>query len=1253
MRLRLGTNAGLKFAIAFILVLLPLFGPPERARADGGSAYGPNLLKNGSFETWSGDTPTSWTKGLAAGGTLSRETDPANVQDGASSARLSAPAATGDSASLRQNGIAVTGGKNYLVSFYYKKPLSPSTAYVYFKLTYRKSDGTTITPTTVEKLPTAERASFVLFQKKFAVPAEAVSVTYEFLMQRGAELIVDHASYAEATGDVPEIGEGPNLLANSGFDAWSSGQLNVWTPVVADGGQVLASSQAGYRLKGSAVQLDAPQPGDSAAVVQGALPVSGGQLYRASFTYRTDFVSGTAQLRVLFKDAAGQTLRTVSADLFDEEHDRFATLAELDATAPANAVTAAFEAVVEHGRVWVDEASFRTVPNLITDGSFESPLAASGWSAASAPGTTGGSVVRVTSGGFDLDGAVTIATYGSEDEWSVGQSTGPLPEEYRRFKINALYKVQQMGEGAESFIRLTWLDANDQPIQLTAGANPPFASGQLPLTSFDAPVLERDGEWHRLTQVLLMPAGAAKLELRLVGRGGASEVMWDGIQIEPYLDMYKADGAPATGLTMAYSWSNEIDPAVFWSKIPAASLQPTSAPVWESGLLRRHFFGLDGYYYLNYYTPFNNKMSQARIPYLEHTVGVSAATGAPSTVKAGDLPFNVTASPDGPNREYYAGGNQASVGTYATLYTLTGEQSFLDRAKELMQFSDYSQYKPDGDNPFVRIHYPEEWQRLLDTGRNVQFRGGWDYKFNYNWTNVYGYTYPKHSPDGHVNAQIGGRMLHLYPYADDAASVLNAVYEFAYNQIPLNGFNYGIYKDRAYYWFGYGPSTTGIPNDASNPLGDGTDNINAAKAHVFAKVGYLRNDPKMLELARGLLWYLAREYEYDGAFYYDSAENPLNTTRAVLDQSHETMMVWDAMHAFAYLKQAGVDIGAEEAVWNEALDMTVTSALWYQGDRYIKALKAYDGAPEPNAPLTIATYVQAIGKGPYTNVKWFDKLGPNMVVPASLNVRISKIVPPSAAETDWTVDPNRDVVYTVTPGSMADDGIVLPWPLQQGDLYRIAYTATTGAGFDRNVDTMPNAGAAFYLDGGSGGKLEIAEAMAPPMRIDLNVNASNLLSFPAQLYFPFPSATSAALELPTAPAAQAYAPPVWRTDSVSDTVTMHFKQLAPTVTFSTYTNSIYGQVAFSRYIEYAFFLPRTSEGEYTVSLERLNGNVTYTASIDGQPLAVESLVSTGLRASVADLGSVTLAPGWHTIRFDTPGSMSILNVQFTASAVTP
>ncbi|MDF2668821.1 MAG: hypothetical protein K0R67_1127, partial [Paenibacillus sp.] len=188
-------NLSIGLIITILVSLLPIMGHSQRALA--AETYGTNLISNGGFEEWNAGVPVGWTKALAAAGALTQESLPENVQADASSARLSAHAETGDSAGLRYSGIPVQGGKSYQVSFHYKKPNSPSTAYVYFKLTYRKSDNTVISPTTVEKLPTAEMPNFTLFEKNFAAPNEAVSVTYEFLMQKGAEIIIDNASYKE------------------------------------------------------------------------------------------------------------------------------------------------------------------------------------------------------------------------------------------------------------------------------------------------------------------------------------------------------------------------------------------------------------------------------------------------------------------------------------------------------------------------------------------------------------------------------------------------------------------------------------------------------------------------------------------------------------------------------------------------------------------------------------------------------------------------------------------------------------------------------------------------------------------------------------------------------------------------------------------------------------------------------------------------------------------------------------------------
>ncbi|WP_020617926.1 X2-like carbohydrate binding domain-containing protein [Paenibacillus daejeonensis] len=1272
-----------------------------------------NLLANPGFESWNGTSPTGWTLLKVGSATVERLTLAADVADGDSSVSLRAPLA-GDRSDLRVDGIPVTGGEPYEVSFVYRKPANTSTSIHNFRLTYRTSQGTAITPTHVVQLPATAASNYTPYSAIVNAPANAASVTYEWDIRNGGRLDLDLARFAPyvepppvltfdkkpalqadltlsidltgrvvtglsdglstltkgsdywilggeivisraflaaqltgpltltitfSTGPEEEVDvvitdsslpdRGPNLLTNANLDSWSGTSLPGWTFNTGGSGSITRANTAGYRHSGSAVRLDAPGAGDHAALTQAALPVEPYSTYRASFKYRTSFVSGEARLQVLFKSADGLTLSNPYTTLMTEEHDRFATSAELDVTAPPGAVSATVVAEVEYGLVWVDTVVFQDIANQVVNGSFERPVPNNGWDTVTSPASSGATTEWLAAGGHDLGGAMQVTTSGTAEEVILNQSPIPLVDGIRRFKINVLYQIVDTDSTHQSRVRLTWLDATGMPL----GAWAPF----------EAEAFDSSGEWRRLTQVLLKPEDAAQLRLELISGGGVGETRWDGITIEPWLDLYKADGTLASDIEMAYDWSNEIPPDVYWSLIPEATTTPAQGSVWTSELVRRHFFGLDGYYYLNAYSPINNKLALGQLSTLPVTVGVAAGPNDPSSVFAGDLPYNPIVSPTGPGNEYYQGGNQSAAGNHAVMNRLTGDPSFRDRSDDMVNFSFYTQYTPDGDNDFVRNHYPDEWQTLLDTGRNVAYRGGWDYKFNWNWTNVYGYTYPKHSPDGHVNAQIGARLIHAYHVNGDP-ELLDAVYDYAYYQFPRTGFNKGSYRGRTYYYTGYGPSTTGIPDDASNPLGDASDNVNAAKAHLLAQLGYLKQDAKMLELARGLLWYLVREYEYDRAFFYDAAENPLNTTRAVLDQSHEIMLVWDAMHAFAYLKEAGVEIGPEEDVWLDAYDMTAETGLWYQGSRHLKALKAYDGTLAPDETLTVVTYVQVNGEGQYADVVWFDELGTETVRPASLDVRVSRVVPPTSGEPDWTVDPSRDAVLTVMPELLETEGMVLPWSLAKGEMYRIAYDVTLTPDFDRLTDTMPNSGLAIPAAGGT----EMVGGMAPPLSIDLNVDASSMLSYPAQLYFPFASAIGAELELGVAPASSTYVPPV--AVSPADSYRFHFKDLAPVSVTGPFTNGIYGHTTFKGSIAYSIFVPDTApaSADYSVTLERLIGDSAYQASIDNAPLAAETLVSSTLRTSTHDLGTVTLTPGWHTLRFDTPGSMGVLNLTLTA-----
>jgi len=1192
----------------------------------------PNLLTNASFEEWNDGTPAGWWLHKSGSGTVTEMTGGANVQDGTKAVRMYAPNA-GDAAWVQQGYFGVTGGERYKISFYYKKTAT-STGYAWINFTIKDGNDDFILPTTSYALPVSANEAYVLFEKEWDLPEEAAKIHVGFEMGNGAgELVVDNVAFrkVEASG-----GENVNLLRNPGFDSWQSNSLRNWTAQTAGAGQVNRAQQWGQYLSGSGLELRAAAAGDTASVIQAQIPVEGNRSYRASFNYRTNFIADQGFVKVIFYDENMAEISSKQTDLYKEEQTYLYPRAELDATAPANAKSASLLIQVKHGLVWLDEASFKKFENLLVNGTFEVAVPGSGWTA-DVPDTPGAAITWQASGGYDLPGAVQLAAAAGEGELRLSHAPVALVDNVRRYKVDALYQVVSMAEGAEALVRLTWLDEEGLP---------------LAFAPFEAETLDRSGQWRRLTQVLLKPDDAVSLQLELVGRSGASVVNWDGIQVEPWRDMYKADGTPASDLDIAYEWNNQIDADLYWSKIPEAQVSAPAGSVWTDELVRRHFFGLSGLHYLSYYAPINNKAILTGLPYMAETVGVIQGQGDPGRVIAGDLPYNVTASAlsfNGGPSEYFPAGNHGRAGIIASHYKMTGDDWFKDQSEQLVQFNYYSQYGADGDNPFIRIHYPDDWAKLVAAGRNVEYRGGWDYQFVTPWTNSYGYTYPKHGTDAHVNAQIGSWMLDAYPLFEDD-QMIDSVYDFAYNMLPKDGYGYGFYKGRKYYYFGYGPSTTGIPDDASNPIGDGTDNIHAAKAHVLAKLGYLTGDKKMLEVARGLLWYQVREFEYDGAFYYDSAENPLNSQRAVLDRSHEVMQVWDSMHAYTYLKQAGVELGPETEGWKRILDMTLETGLWYEGTKHVKAIKAYNGTPEADEELEIVTFLQAMGQTPVANARWTDQLGSHIIRPDSLNVRISRILPPTAANDDWTVDAAKDVVYEISADQLENSGITLPWTLQQGDTYRIAYTVSTDSGFDRSVDRMPDSQVSFYTSGDDASKLELVSAMAPPMDTDYVVNAANMLSFQATLFFPFEDAVSAQLNMPAPPAVQSALVGSWDPDAINEEVKMYFNSMGPSDYEKPFYADIFGNVSVSGEIEYRFMLPRTSEMTYDVVLEQMSGDTSYVAKLDGTVLEQRTQLSTAYPSTTYKLGSVALKPGMHTVSFDAPLGVGLLNLKLVAKS---
>lgn len=79
-----------------------------------------NLVTNGNFETWADGAPTGWTITVPEnGGSVAQETAAANVQNGTSSIRFTAPAGTGNVRAAWTD-IPVTAGHEYTFSYWYK-----------------------------------------------------------------------------------------------------------------------------------------------------------------------------------------------------------------------------------------------------------------------------------------------------------------------------------------------------------------------------------------------------------------------------------------------------------------------------------------------------------------------------------------------------------------------------------------------------------------------------------------------------------------------------------------------------------------------------------------------------------------------------------------------------------------------------------------------------------------------------------------------------------------------------------------------------------------------------------------------------------------------------------------------------------------------------------------------------------------------------------------------------------------------------
>ena len=556
-----------------------------------------------------------------------------------------------------------------------------------------------------------------------------------------------------------------------------------------------------------------------------------------------------------------------------------------------------------------------------------------------------------------------------------------------------------------------------------------------------------------------------------------------------------------------------LSPEEFWNRVPVpAGLKArveagaaASQSVWANPLIRRFFFGADLTLPQRVYT------RHTSMPRLEKTLGVKVPPGGPHYAIAEDIRFNpiVRAHPAGTGTysPYYYPRRMHDwvTGDFHPAYVLTRDPWFMQRMQELLDFLLFSQYDAEGNNEFTSTYFPEEFARLQQKGLTKEWRGGWDYLFDWEWLDGYGYKWNLHEPDHHVNSQIAVAMVRAYEVTGDE-KFLDAAWEFVYHQVPRYGWHTGVWNGRRYYWTEYNPS------GQENPVMDATDNIQALVSHAVAMVGYYRQDPRLLEYARGLLWYLVREFTTDGRWYYDGAENPINQRRAV---SHDMATLLPALGALPYLLKAGLALEPEIEGLSEALEWYVLSD---QGVADLRFGKAYKLAHPVGDGQTwrITTYFH-LPQLPVSGLHISDSLPraeEGFVRPDEVLVRLSRVTPPQGSDPHWRLDPEADVVYRFE-GSALQDGISVsvPFALAPGDLVRMSYEVVRSG----EETERPNLSASLVRMQISGMVWQSLLAQTPPAQWDLKLTDETFVTIGAAIAFPFKEELEGVLVLSPAP----------------------------------------------------------------------------------------------------------------------------------------
>lgn len=590
----------------------------------------------------------------------------------------------------------------------------------------------------------------------------------------------------------------------------------------------------------------------------------------------------------------------------------------------------------------------------------------------------------------------------------------------------------------------------------------------------------------RSLRLTLYPAARA-------GADKAGTAWFDELRIDPsqpppptVIDVW-GDPVPVTDVE---DIAEQLPPEQFWSRVPEADFDKelSETSLWSYPLLRRHFFSVD------VSLPAASYDFHRNLPVLEATIGIPADLEQRPEVVAGDIHHRpiVRAHPPatGAYSPNYYPRRMADFlnGDLLSARVLSDDPWLRKRADELLEFLKFSQYKANGENDFTSTYFPEEFREAKDAGLTERWRGGWDYLFDWQWTDAYGYRWQLHEPDHHVNAEIAQAMVRAYALTG-LEDYLDSAKEFVYHQIPRYGWHTGVWDGRRYYLTEYNPSGPG------NPDRDGTDNVNALVARTAAMVGYETGDRRLLEYARGLLWLCVREWSTDGRWYYDTAENPLNQRRAI---SHDMAVLLPLLGTVPYLLKGGVEVDRELEILTEAYE------FYRENYEFSPFSEIRDGqlvklAPERGpgkASWNVTMYFTANRDG--SDLVLSDTLPEfaDMALPNErIKVTMSKVHPPTGTDKQWSDDKDSAATNVVDPHQLAA-GVEAGLDVRPGDVIRIDYRVRS---LSDGWSALAPSTLSFVA---STGERREVEALVPKPNFPTAVTTASLPHVAAQLAFP-------------------------------------------------------------------------------------------------------------------------------------------------------